>query len=81
VSLVVSCNHCHAVGVTDDYSFPDAAVTCASPADDPPGSVEGSCSTAGHTHEEHLAHVRATGDASNRPLTITVTGTTVTPAG
>jgi hypothetical protein len=66
----VRCPHCGAEGETEDGSNPDAAVRCVSPAGDPPGSVDGCCSTLGHTHEEHAAHVLATGDASSRPVII-----------
>jgi hypothetical protein len=60
----VLCPSCGAEGETDDGQNLDAAVRCTSPAGTPPGSVDGCCSTAGHTHEEHVAHVLATGDAS-----------------
>jgi hypothetical protein len=66
----VRCPNCGAEGWSDG-SNPDAAVRCTSPAGDPPGSTEGSCSTLGHTHAEHIAHVLATGDASSRPVIIT----------
>lgn len=69
----VRCLHCGAGGWTYDGSNLDDAVRCASPAGDPPGSAEGCCSTLGHTHEEHVAYVRATGDASPRPVLITAT--------
>lgn len=70
----VQCNGCGAYGYTDQTGPGDLdhAVRCTSPAGEPPDSVEGCCSTRGHTHEEHVAHVRATGDASGRPVTITV---------
>lgn len=73
---LVQCDHpaCAGQGFTES-SGPgdfDESVRCTTPEGTPKGSVEGSCSTAGHTHEEHVAHVRATGDASNRPVTITV---------
>ena len=71
--LHVQCNTCGAYGYTDQTGPGDLdnAARCASPAGDPPGSVDGCCSTLGHTHDEHVAHVRATGDASPRPVTIT----------
>ncbi len=75
MTLIVTCLNCGAVGTTGDYSRPDAAVQCQTEAGNPPGSVDGCCSTAGHSHEEHLAHVERTGDASNRPVRVTVTGT------
>lgn len=80
-TLIVTCQHCGAVGTTEDFSFPDAGVVCSTPAGSPPGSVDGCCSTAGRTHDEHLAHVRATGDASSRPVNITIAGTYVKQAG
>ena len=67
----VQCPNCGAEGWTDDGSNPDAAVRCTSPAGDPPGSTDGCCSALGHTHEEHAAHVLATGDATSRPVIIT----------
>jgi hypothetical protein len=69
--LHVRCPRCGAEGWTEDGSNPDAAVRCTSPAGDPPGSVDGCCSTLGHTHEEHAEYVRATGDARSRPVIIT----------
>jgi hypothetical protein len=70
----VQCGGCGAHGYTDRTGPGDLdhAVQCISGHDDPPGSVEGCCSTRGHTHDEHVAHVRETGDASARPVTITV---------
>lgn len=77
--FMVQCPGCNAVGFTES-SGPgelDDAVRCVSPAGSPAGSVDGSCSTAGHTHEEHVAHVIEHGDASNRPVVIIVVpGTT-----
>jgi hypothetical protein len=72
--LRVSCNTCGTVGYTDQTGPGDLdhAVRCNSPHGNPPGSVEGCCSTRGHTHEEHVAHVRETGDAAARPVTITI---------
>ena len=69
----VSCNTCGTEGWTEQTGPGDLddAVRCTSPAGSPPGSVQGCCSTLGHTHDEHVAHVRATGDASPRPVTIT----------
>ena len=72
--LHVQCQACAAHGYTD-LTGPgdlDNAVRCESPAGSPRGSVEGCCSTRGHTHEEHVAHVRETGDGSGRPVTVTV---------
>lgn len=68
----VQCKRCGGMGWTEDGSNLDDAARCVSPAGSPPGSVEGSCSTLGHTHEQHVAHVKATGDAAPRPVTITV---------
>jgi hypothetical protein len=72
--LHVACNTCGAYGFTDQTGPGDLdhAVRCVSPHGNPPGSVEGCCSTRGHTHEEHVAHVRETGDASARSVTITI---------
>jgi len=72
--LHVQCNTCGAYGYTDQTGPGelDDAVRCISGHDDPPGSVEGCCSAKGHTHEEHVAHVRETGDATGRPVTITI---------
>lgn len=69
----VQCNGCGAYGWTDQHGPGDLdhAVRCTSGHDDPPGSVHGSCSTLGHSHDEHVAHVRATRDATARPVTIT----------
>jgi hypothetical protein len=80
----VQCTNCGGMGFTES-SEPgdlDNAARCTSPAGDPPGSAEGSCSALGHTHEEHVAHVQATGDASSRPVIITVVpGSTNLKAG
>ena len=57
--LQVQCNSCGAQGYTDGGDLPDAAVRC------------GCCSDHG-SHEEHAEHVAANGDASCRPVTITV---------
>jgi hypothetical protein len=72
--LHVQCANCGAYGYTDRTGPGDLdhAVRCISGHDDPPGSVEGCCSTLGHTHDEHVAHVRETGDASARPVIVTV---------
>lgn len=69
----VQCSACGAYGWTDQTGPGDLdhAVRCASPAGNPPGSVDGCCSTLGHSHDEHVAHVRATGDASARPVMVT----------
>jgi hypothetical protein len=85
MAVHVQCNSCGAWAITENHALPDAAVRCTSPADDPPGSPEGCCSTLGHTHEEHVAHVAATRDATSRPVTITIMGTATqlvdTPGG
>ena len=76
MSLVfhVACDACGAYGYTDKTGPGDLddAVRCGTPAGTPEGSTDGCCSTRGHTHEEHVACVRETGDASGRPVTITV---------
>jgi hypothetical protein len=69
--LHVRCPSCGSEGWTEDGGMPDAAVICTSPAGDPPGSVDGCCSTAGHTHDEHIAYASQTGDSSFRPVIIT----------
>jgi hypothetical protein len=72
--FLVVCDSCGAQGFTESAGpgeFDDA-VRCGTPAGTPEGSVDGCCSTRGHTHEEHVSHVRTTGDASARPVTITV---------
>ncbi len=69
--LHVRCPNCGAEGWTDDGGNPDAAVRCVSPAGDPPGSTDGCCSPAGHTHEEHIAYAFETKDSSFRPVVIT----------
>jgi len=70
----VQCDACGAYGYTDQTGPGDldSAARCETPAGNPQGSVDGCCSTLGHTHDEHVAHVRETGDASGRPVTITV---------
>jgi hypothetical protein len=77
--FLVTCDTCGATGFTEDGSALDAAVKCETAAGIPPGSIDGSCSVLGYTHDEHLAHLAATGDASSRPVTITVVpGSTTT---
>jgi hypothetical protein len=66
------CDTCGAFAITDNHADPDSEVRCRSGADDPAGSVDGSCCTAGHTHEEHAEHARTTHDASCRTITITI---------
>jgi hypothetical protein len=70
----VQCNECGAWEVTDNHADPDSAVRCASAENEPSGSVEGSCCTDGHTHEEHAEHARTTGTSHCRPVTITIVG-------
>ena len=72
--LHVRCDSCGAYGLTDRTGPGDLdnAVRCETPEGSPPGSVEGCCSTRGHTHDEHVAHVRETGDSSARPVTVTI---------
>lgn len=57
--LQVQCDACGAQGYTESGDVPDAAVQC------------GCCSDHG-SHDEHVAHVRDHGDASCRPVTITL---------
>jgi hypothetical protein len=74
MTVHVQCNNCGAWAMTDNHRDPDGAVRCTSAEGDPPGSVEGSCCTAGRTHEEHAEFVRS-GDeygAQCRPVTITI---------
>lgn len=71
--LHVQCQHCGAEGYAGKGTLPDAAVHCTSPAGDPPGSADGCCSVLGHTHEEHIAHILVTRDATSRPVTVTAT--------
>jgi hypothetical protein len=68
----VQCDHCGSWNITDNHADPDSAVRCVSEAENPPGSVAGSCCTAGHTHEDHAEHVRQTHDATCRTVTITI---------
>lgn len=77
MTLIVTCLNCGSTGTTEDHSRPDHAVQCDTEAGNPPGSVDGCCSAAGHSHDEHLAHVEATGDATNRPVRVTIAGTGV----
>ena len=70
----VQCQSCGAWELTDNHEHPDAAVRCTSPEDEPAGSVEGSCCTEGHTHEEHLEHTGSGNGADCRPITITIVG-------
>ena len=57
--LLVQCNNCGAQGFTESSDVPDAAVQC-------------SCCSEHASHDDHVAHVRANGDASCRPVTITL---------
>ena len=57
--LLVQCNACGAQGFTESGDCPDEAVRC------------GCCPDHG-SHGEHAEHVAATGDASCRPVTITL---------
>lgn len=70
--ILVECNNCRAQGFTEDGSNPDAVVRCTTPAGDPPGSPEGTCCTSHESHEHHAAAVAETGNASCRPVTITM---------
>jgi hypothetical protein len=77
--LLVTCNNCGAMGFTvsgADFAA-DAAVRCVTPADDPPGSPEGSCCREHSSHEDHADYVRQTGESGCRPVTITVLPGTV----
>lgn len=74
MTVHVQCNNCGAWGLTDNHAFPDGAAVCVSPADDPPGSPQGSC-CADHEHlEHHLQEAELTGDSTCRPVTITIMG-------
>lgn len=55
---LVQCNKCRASATVESAADPDAAVECG-------------CCQEGH---DHAAHVRATGDATCRPVTITAMG-------
>jgi hypothetical protein len=77
VLLHVQCNHCGTWAVTDNGAVPDRAVRCTSAADDPPGSPDGCCSAEHASHEEYIAHVETTKDATARPVTITMLPGTV----
>ena len=56
--LLVQCNNCGAQGYTESGDLPDAVVRCG-------------CCTDHGSHDEHVEHVAANGDASCRPVTIT----------
>jgi hypothetical protein len=70
----VVCDTCGAYGYTDKTGPGDLddAVRCGTPAGTPEGSTDGCCARDGMTHEQHVARVRETGDASARSVTITV---------
>lgn len=70
--LLVQCGACGATGFTETGQDLDAAVRCVSPAGSPEGSPEGLCCADHESHDDHVAHVQATGDASCRPVMITV---------
>lgn len=70
--LHVQCNGCGAMGFTESGEALDDVVRCVSPADEPEGSPEGLCCADHESHDDHVAHVQATGDASCRPLVITI---------
>jgi hypothetical protein len=72
----VQCQSCGSWAITDEDP-PDGAVHCTSPEGTPEGSLEGSCCTKGHTHEEHAAYARERHDDGSacRPVTITIMGT------
>jgi len=74
--FLVTCNNsaCKGQGFTEK-SGPgdlDDACRCTTPANVPTGSMAGTCCVTHESHEAHVAHVRKTGDASCRPVTITV---------
>lgn len=74
--FLITCNNlaCKGQGFTEK-SEPgdfDETVRCTTPANTPKGSAAGLCCTAHRSHEAHVEHVRKTGDASCRPVTITV---------
>jgi len=58
VSYLVQCNQCKTAATTESAADPDSAVSC-------------DCCQEGHDHAEH---VRQTGDATCRPVTITAIG-------
>jgi hypothetical protein len=76
MAVHVQCNSCGAWAITDQDP-PDGAVRCVSAAGSPPGSVEGSCCSAGHTHQEHAQYARERHEDGSlcRPVTITIMGT------
>jgi hypothetical protein len=75
----VQCNSCGAWGVTDNHAFPDHAAVCTSPADDPPGSPDGSCCPDHETLDHHLAEAQRTGVSHCRPVTLTIMGVPAAP--
>lgn len=76
MAVHAQCNSCGAWSITGQDP-PDGAVKCTSEAGNPPGSVEGSCCTRGHTHEEHGTYAAERHDDGSacRPITITIMGT------
>jgi hypothetical protein len=78
----VQCDNCGAWTITEEQ-IPDVAIRCTTGHGEPEGSVEGSCCTDGHTHEEHIAHVTSGHQSGStcRPVTITIMGGVVMGAG
>lgn len=72
MALHVQCDNCGGWGITSNNAAPDAAAQCRTPADDPPGSPDGSCCTVHTSHDDHAQAVAGSGDSSCRPVTITV---------
>lgn len=73
MTVHVQCNNCGAWGLTDNHGDPDSAVRCVTDAGDPPGSVDGSCCTACHTHDEHAQYAREQHDDGSLCRTVTIT--------
>jgi hypothetical protein len=75
MAVHAQCQSCGSWVITE-VDPPDSEVQCTSPAGTPKGSKEGSCCTAGHTHEEHgrYAAERHDDGSACRPITITIMG-------
>jgi hypothetical protein len=74
MTVHVQCDNCGAWGITDNHAYPDHIVQCVSEEGDPPGSVAGTCCTAGRTHDEHNEWAELNQDSACRPVTITIMG-------
>jgi hypothetical protein len=74
--FLVTCDNsaCKGQGFTENCGPGDLddAARCTTPAGVPLGSAAGTCCTTHDSHEAHAAYVRATGNSSCRPVTITV---------